>query len=203
MLILISGIIIGFLVAAPVGPTGILVINRTLKSGKKIGFISGIGAALADTLYASFVSFSISIIINFLFNNQELIQATGSVFLAIVGYKTIRTVPKEKGKVSDHNYLITTFFLTLTNPLTLLAFIGIFASFGTAIYCREFTGAILLITGVFCGSCSWWFLLTIIVNRFKERMNEHVEILINRISGIIMILFGIASLINAAVKILT
>jgi threonine/homoserine/homoserine lactone efflux protein len=133
--ILIQGIIIGFSVAAPIGPIGVLCIRRTLAEGRVLGLVSGLGAASADGIYGLIAAFGLTAISDILIDQQHLLRLVGGVFLVVLGVRTLLTKPAEDAaRIEQRSGLIgaflSTFLLTLTNPLTILAFLAIFAGLG-------------------------------------------------------------------------
>jgi len=196
-----KGLIIGFSIAAPVGPIGILCIRRTLEYGRFVGFVSGLGAATADALYGLMAGLGLTIISNFLLGQQWYLQIIGSIFLCYLGVKIFISTPsqdsaKAKGNKPFKAY-ISTFLLTITNPVTILSFIAVFSGLGMNSNDTTSFG-FLLVLGVFLGSALWWLLLSsiagIIANKMKS--NSFSMKLINRFSGVVLLLFGINGLIN-------
>ena len=196
-----KGLIIGFSIAAPVGPIGILCIRRTLEYGRFVGFVSGLGAATADALYGLMAGLGLTIISNFLLGQQWYLQIIGSIFLCYLGVKIFISTPsqdsaKAKGNKPFKAY-ISTFLLTITNPVTILSFIAVFSGLGMNSNDTTSFG-FLLVLGVFLGSALWWLLLSsiagIIANKMKS--NSFSMKLINRFSGVVILLFGINGLIN-------
>ena len=131
MNLFLKGIILGFSIAAPVGPIGILCIRKTLQFGRFSGLFSGLGAAVADTIFAVIAAFGLTLISDALLAGQFWLRLVGGAFLLYLGWKTFFTKVLDKSqKISHTNLLhdfISTFFLTITNPMTILAFIAIFA----------------------------------------------------------------------------
>jgi threonine/homoserine/homoserine lactone efflux protein len=190
----IRGLIIGFSIAAPVGPIGILCIRRTLAEGRASGFLSGLGAATADALYGCVAGFGLTVISAFLIDQRAWIQLIGGVFLLALGIKTLKSAPAEhaagasgQGVVASY---VSTFFLTLTNPMTILSFAGIFAALGVAETGGNLSAAAQLVLGVFIGSAAWWLLLSGGVGLVRERLSSGLLAWTNRLSGIILVIFG-------------
>src|SRR5579872_4215340 len=149
----IKGLIIGFAIAAPVGPIGILCINRSLHDGFKVGLLTGLGAALADGTYGLVAGFGLTALSSLLIHHQIWIRIIGGIFLLYLGIKLILTPPKirEKNNNSDKkpwHALVTTYFLTLTNPATILSFVAVFAGLGLGTIHPEFFHAIILVVGI-------------------------------------------------------
>lgn len=192
---LVKGIILGFSIAAPVGPIGILCIRRTLQYGRLSGFFSGLGAAVADTLYGAIAAFGLSVISNFLLETQTWLRILGGLFLVLLGLRTFfakatETVTKVSHKTIFTDF-ISTFFLTMTNPMTILSYIAIFASLGLSGIGHMHLDAMTLIIGVFLGSAFWWLILSEGITLFKKKINLSIMQSINRVAGSIIILFGL------------
>jgi threonine/homoserine/homoserine lactone efflux protein len=197
---LLRGLVIGFSIAAPVGPIGVLCIRRTLADGWVSGLVSGLGAASADALYGSVAGFGLAFISNFLVNQQVWLRLIGGVFLCYLGLKTLLAKPAEHASVGKDGDLLaayaSTFFLTLTNPLTIISFAAIFAGLGLAAARGNYGSAGILVLGVFTGSASWWLLLSGTVGIFRSRFKPALLKWVNRISGAIIIGFGIFALLS-------
>ena len=194
------GLIIGFSIAAPVGPIGVLCIRRTLASGRAIGLISGLGAATADALYGSIAGFGLTFISNILVSHQVWLRIIGGLFLCYLGITTFMAKPAQsaaaaatgKGLVGAY---ASTFFLTVTNPLTILSFAAIFAGLGVASAGSNYITSGILVLGVFLGSALWWLLLTSSINILKGKFSDRSLVWVNKISGLIILTFGIVSLL--------
>jgi len=195
------GLIIGFSIAATVGPMCILCIQRTLSRGYLYGLVSGLGVATADAVYGSVAGFGLTVIATFLVSQQGWVRVIGGLFLIYLGLKTILTRPAERAAAaaSANNFLgayVSTFLLTLTNPLTILSFAAIFAGLGVVGASNGYLAAVLVVLGVFLGSASWWCLLTGGINLLRERFTPQWLLWINRISGAIITLFGLIILLS-------
>ena len=199
----IRGLIIGFSIAAPVGPIGVLCIRRTLSDGRTSGFLSGLGAATADALYGCVAGFGLTVISGFLVDQRFWIQLIGGIFLLALGIKTLRSVPAERAAAASGTGLAasyaSTLLLTLTNPMTILSFAGIFAALGVADTGGDFSAAALLVLGVFVGSAAWWLILSGGVGLLREKLSSGVLRWTNRLSGAILLVFGILAVWQAAV----
>jgi threonine/homoserine/homoserine lactone efflux protein len=192
--------IIGFSIAAPVGPIGILCIRRTLAEGPTSGLISGLGAATADAIYGFIAGFGLTFISNLLISQQIWFRLLGGGFLCYLGIKTFFTSPlkqssslKGRGLISAY---ISTFFLTLTNPITILSFMAIFAGLGVGSMSKGYIPAGLLVAGVFIGSALWWLFLSKGVGLLGKKFNLAGLRWTNRISGIIITAFGVLALLS-------
>lgn len=197
---LFKGLLLGFSIAAPVGPIGVLCIRRTIADGRAAGLLSGLGAATADALYGCVAGFGMVLISNFLVSQQTWIRLIGGAFLCYLGIKTLLTKPaaepaavKRKGLLGAY---ASTFFLTLTNPMTILSFAAVFAGLGLADSNGSYSSAGILVLGVFCGSAAWWLILSSVVGLFREKFNLTALKWVNRISGIVILAFGIYALFS-------
>lgn len=203
--IFLQGLIIGFSIAAPVGPIGVLCIRRTLTEGRLSGFVSGLGAATADAVYGSIAGFGLTFISRFLIEQSQSLRLIGGGFLIYLGIRTFLARPKsisapDSSTLSNVNLTgnyLSTFILTLTNPLTILSFAAIFAGLGIgSTSTGGYSSALILVIGVFLGSGAWWFLLSGIVGLVRHRFNPKMLIWVNWISGVIIIIFGVVALIT-------
>ena len=196
----VRGLIIGFSIAAPVGPIGVLCMRRSLANGRTCGLISGLGAATADAVYGCIAGFGLTSISDFLLQGQMWLRLIGGFFLCFLGVKTFLAKPSEKTASAKGNGLLgayaSTFFLTLTNPVTILSFAAIFAGLGLGSVSGNYFSSALLVIGVFIGSALWWLILSTTVNAFRERITSSALRWVNRIAGTILITFGIISLFS-------
>lgn len=193
---LFRGIILGFSIAAPVGPIGVLCIRRTLAAGRATGFISGLGAATADAIYGSIAGFGLTFISSALLGQQALLKLVGGAFLCYLGLKTLLAKPVAGPTTAIGNGLVgaylSTFFLTLMNPLTIFSFAAIFAGLG--VLNADYFSAAKLVIGVFLGSSLWWFLLSGGVSTFRSQFDLHALRWVNWLSGVIIAGFGLFAL---------
>lgn len=196
-MIFLRAFLIGISIAAPVGPIGVLCIRRTLSNGKLAGFLSGMGAATADMVYGAIAAFGLTVITNLLVENAFWLKLIGGLFLLYLGIKTFFEKPADRAAQAKQggyfSMYLSTFFLTITNPITILSFAAIFA--GTMIG-QNIGSPLLVVAGVFAGSASWWLALSFGVGLMRDKLNQTHMTWINRISGTIIILFGIFALIN-------
>jgi threonine/homoserine/homoserine lactone efflux protein len=197
---LLRGLMLGFSIAAPVGPIGVLCIRRTLAEGRPSGFISGLGAASADAIYGSIAAFGLAFISSFLVSQQFWLRLIGGGFLCYLGIRTILARPSQQAAASRGNGLIqayvSTFLLTLTNPMTIISFAAVFAGLGLANTSGNYASARILVLGVFLGSALWWLLLSGGVGIFRDRFNAQGMQWVNRISGVIITAFGLLALFS-------
>jgi threonine/homoserine/homoserine lactone efflux protein len=209
LLIFLKGLLIGFSIAAPVGPIGILCIRRTLAEGRASGFVSGLGAATADAFYGSVAGFGLAFISSFLISQGTWLRLLGGAFLIYLGVKTLLARPAVSSAGEPallptgglFGAYASTFFLTLTNPLTILSFAAVFAGLGIGSRSSgEFLSAGLLVLGVFAGSGAWWFTLSSAASWMRTRLSGRGLLWINRISGLIILGFGLAALGSLLLK---
>jgi threonine/homoserine/homoserine lactone efflux protein len=198
---LLLGILIGLMVAVPVGPLGLLCLNRSLATGRLYGLVSGLAVATADALAAGMVALGISLISGFLTDHQVLLRLVGGVFLCYLGWKIYRTEPKLQQSVSNnvHSLLgvfITTVLLTFSYPVTILSFIAIYAGWGVESLSGHYFGAALLTLGVFIGSSLWWIALFVGLTVFHDRFSLGVLAWIHRVSGAVIAGFGCVILLS-------
>ncbi len=190
-----EGIIIGFAIAAPVGPIGVLCIRRTLAEGRISGFVSGLGAATADAVYGSVAALGLTFVTNLLVGGESWLRLVGGAFLVFLGMRTFLAHPAERAAPAGRSGLLgdyaSTLFLTLTNPTTILSFAAIFAGLGAGGASGDVLSAMLLVPGVFLGSVMWWFVLSGAVGLFRSKLSTRGLHWVNRVSGSVIATFGV------------
>jgi len=188
----LKGLAIGFAMAVPVGPVGLLCIRRTLNYGLRIGLLSGFGAALADALFALVAAAGLAALPDFLLAVETELRCAGGVFLVLLGAWTFRKRQQsERTTRRAHGAIATTFLLTLTNPMTLLAFLGFFVTFGVSVTGGLLLGVAVLVGGVFLGSGLWWSLLCVGIGEIRHRIDDDLLLWINRGSAVAIAGFGV------------
>ena len=197
--LLIGGIIVGLMIAMPVGPVNILCIRRTIGAGWRSGVISGLGAAAADMLYGGIAGFSITLVIQFLVREQFWIRLLGGILLVVIGIFYFFKRPaaldaRLQDRESAYSDIRSTFLLTLTNPTTVLSFVALLAALGMGAQ-RHWWLTVFLVGGIFCGSMMWWIVLSVIVNHFRDRFNDRLLLLMNRFAGVAIGGFGVATFV--------
>jgi len=195
----IRGLVFGLAIAAPVGPIGLLCIRRTITDGRLVGFISGLGAATADALYGSVAALGLQVLSALVFSLHTALQIVGGIALIWIGLTTMlaRPVPVSVQPTPTRRRLLSaylsTLLLTLANPATILIFTVIFAGLGAV---GKGGIGLVLVVGVACGSALWWTILSSGVSLMRQRVTVPVLRLINLVSGLVIIGFGVTALLS-------
>lgn len=197
---IIQGMLIGIIVAVPVGPLGLLCINRALAMGALCGLFSGLGVASADALAALMAALGISFVSNVITEYQTFLRLAGGVFLCYLGWQIYCTTPKAPSAAKSVNGLMnaygTTFFLTFSNPVTILSFIAIYAGWHVPSLQGKYLAAALLAFGVFLGSALWWIGLFIGINLSHGKFSLQTLGWVHRVSGALILGFGLVVLLS-------
>jgi threonine/homoserine/homoserine lactone efflux protein len=213
ILTILSGVVIGLIVAAPIGPVNLICIRRTLAFGPVNGFVSGLGAALGDGAFAIITAFGLTAVAQFIEGFYLILQIAGGALLLFFGWKTYMTEPKPRSERDDRlmhegeesslaHSIVSTFALTITNPATLFGFAALFAGLGgLAGNVTSFMQASVVVCGVVAGSMLWWFTITTIVGLFHAKIDAQVMRIINHASGIAVTAFGIAVIGHVVMKV--
>ncbi len=200
LITLLKGIAVGIVIALPVGPVGVLCVRRTLFEGPSYGFVSGLGAAAADTIFGIIAGFGLTIVRDWMLRYQDWFGAAGGLFLLYVGIKALVQAsdaePEPLAGEARFTAFVSTFALTITNPITILAFAGIFAKVGVNSG-AELIGIGVLVAGVFAGSLLWWLGLSFGMAWVRRLAGTLHLVWLDRISGAILTLSG-AGLLAAA-----
>jgi threonine/homoserine/homoserine lactone efflux protein len=195
----IKGLVIGFALAAPVGPIALLCIQRTVARGRPSGLISGLGAAAADALYGLVAAFSISMISSLLLEHRLVLKMLGGIVLIILGIRTFRSQPRERAVSPRWHGLFGDFLssaaLTLTNPMTFVAFAAVFASAGLAHVGDNRAPAGWIVLGVLIGSLLWWTALVLGTHAVRGHFDAPRLILLNRVAGVFIVIIGMVYLL--------
>ena len=193
MYVLLKGLAIGFFIAIPVGPVAILCIQRTLTRSKRHGLISGLGAATADAVYGAVAAFGLTMVSEFVQAHRTPFRLAGGLILCLLAVRTFFVkIPKQPRQVNSAIHatnFVSTFLLTLMNPLTILAFMAIFTGSGLG-HCEQEEAA-RLILGVFLGSSLWFLSLSFLAGQFKNVVNEDHMDVINKIAACLILAFGL------------
>ena len=215
LLLIFSGIVMGLVAAVPIGPVNIICVRRTFAFGPLNGFVSGLGAAIGDGVFAAITGLGLTWIAQLIEGYATIIELIGGAMLVIFGVLAFRAsftsqieaegteAAQDGGGRTLVRAIASTFALTITNPATLLAFTAMFAGLGgLAGGAGSYGDATFVVAGVVAGSASWWLVLTSLIGLFHTRIESSTMRLINRISGVLVGIFGLAVLINLAVKFL-
>ena len=198
----IRGLLIGLMASIPLGPIGVLCIQRTLSKNHRAGFVSGLGAATADTIFATVAFFSLTFVMAFIQEHLVQIKALGGICVIIVGMRIFLTNPviqirrNRAGKTNLWQDYLSVFLITLANPAFILVFVALFATFG---FSNEILGALngtAMIVGVFCGASAWWFILTFTVNLVRKKFRPRHLLWMNRIAGAIIVVLGAVAILS-------
>ncbi|MBI3140610.1 MAG: LysE family transporter [Rhodocyclales bacterium] len=189
----LKGAAIGFAVAAPVGPIGVLCIQRTLAHGRACGFASGLGAAVADAAYGAIAAFGLAALAQLLVGQQAWVRLIGGALLLVLGARALLARPAAMDGNGERMALprafASTLALTLTNPATILSFAAIFAGIGLMEAGAPTSAAAALVAGVFAGSAAWWLILSGLTGLLRERLAPHLR-WVNLASGLTLVAFG-------------
>jgi threonine/homoserine/homoserine lactone efflux protein len=197
--IFIQGMIIGLTLAVPVGPISLVCIHRTITAGRLHGILSGLGVATADSFYAAVSILGLTIISGLILSNQVIFRCLAGIILILIGIRVFLSVPAGVNTVPEHETYHKDFLsllaVALANPLTLLFFIAILPGFGVMVHSTEPFSAAGFVAGVFFGSMTWWILLCGSVGSVRSRISTGLLQMINRISGLMILCFGIGLLV--------
>lgn len=203
---IIKGIIIGLFISVPLGPIGMLCIQRTLNRGRKYGIITGLGATTSDLVYTVITLFFLSFVIDIVEQNRYIIQLVGSIILIGFGIFIYRSHPSTQPKPNEpsrHSLFgdfISSFGLTFSNPLVLFVLIAVFARFEFVSSQTTLWISIIGISSILCGALLWWSTLTFLVSRFRNKLNMRGLKILNQITGIVIMLIGCVGVILSLMK---
>ncbi len=202
----IEGAVIGFVIAVPVGPAAALCIRRSITVGAMAGYLTGVGAALGDAVFGAVAAFGLSFVEQFVLLHEAWLRGIGGVVLAFMGSTTMRHRPRTVGdpvrddrehRVATHfHYTTSTFFITVFNPLTVMAFGAAFAGRNLAGVGASLPDAALLVAAVFCGALAWWTVLCSAAVALRARFTGLGMLWLNRISGAVILAFGLLALVS-------
>jgi threonine/homoserine/homoserine lactone efflux protein len=188
-----QGLVLGFSIAVPVGPIGVLCLRRSIAEGALVGFLCGLGAATADAIYGAIGALGLTLVTDVLVRQQVWLALLGGLFLCYLGVKTGLSQPAQTAARNEAaswaGAFGSTLLLTLTNPMTILSFAGLFASFGLGSGKNSWSAVTLFVTGVFAGSAAWWLVLSVGAWRLASRFGVRQLQWLNRSSG--AVLFGL------------
>lgn len=196
-----KGAVMGFSIAAPVGPIGVLCIRRTISHGMLNGLVSGLGAATADGCYGIIAAAGLTTLSSLLVDNQVLLRVAGGAFLLYLGIKTLFSKPSITASGDDRpqpGQLVkaysSIFALTITNPMTIISFTAIFAGLGIGSSAGSIGGAVIMVAGVFSGSAAWWLILSGSFGLVRRKVNRGMMLWVNRVSGVVISTFGVLAI---------
>lgn len=198
----LKGMFCGLVIAAPVGPVGILTVKRTLQTGLLVGLVSGLGAATADTIYGVVAAFGLRFVADFMLDHSQWLRLAGGTLMIAVGLYELLAPPRETGGRrpltvnSVAGWYGTTFLLTITNPITILSFGAVFMVAEAVVQAGQLSAAWTLIGGVFCGSALWFGSLAGFSRMFRHTIDVHGLRAVSRVSGVLVILFGAIVLLS-------
>lgn len=201
LFLFIKGIVAGFIIAAPIGPVGILCIQRTLAKGMAMGLAPGVGGAVADTIFGAVAAFGLTFIAEFLLRHDQWMRLGGGILLLILGAHgclkrhaaMAPAPPSVRGAAGD---AVSAFLLTVTNPMTILTFSPVFLAVGAVVAKDDRPAAWTLILGVLVGSCIWWLILCALAELFRRKINSARIVIIHRVSAGFILLFGVIVLLS-------
>jgi threonine/homoserine/homoserine lactone efflux protein len=200
--ILLKGVLLGLAVSMPLGPIGIILINRTIKRGFLSGFFSGLGLGTADTLLAVLAALGFTVIISFIQEERYIITILAGLIVIGVGIKVFLSNPVKEFRARDKSDkslwrdFYSVFVLSITNPYTILIFVAFFSGIHLNSNIRPVLVPFFLIPGVFIGAMSWWFSLSYFLSRFKRKIRLRAIVKINKLGGIVIIIIGVLLLLS-------
>ncbi|MBQ6033551.1 MAG: LysE family transporter [Prevotella sp.] len=208
--VMLKGMFIGMLASAPMGPVGVLCIQRTLNKGRWYGFITGVGAAFSDIIYALLTGLGMSFVMNLVQNehNRFYLHISGSIILLLFGIYCWKSDPTKKIHISGHqkgslwHNGITAFLVTLSNPLIILLFMASFAQLGFVIPDHPIEMALGYLS-IFAGALLWWYGLTWLVDKIRGIFNNEGIQLINKVIGSVVIIFSLVILFGTLFNLYT
>ena len=213
LVLILSGVIMGLIAAVPIGPVNLICVRRTFAYGPLNGFVSGLGAALGDGIFAAVTGLGLTWVSQLIEGYTAIIELIGGALLVYFGFRTFMAPvlarvdcagdgKPDRGGTSLARAIASTFALTVTNPATLLAFTVMFAGLGgLAGGAGSYLDATLVVAGVVGGSTAWWLVLTTVIGLFHARIDDSAMKTINRVTGLLVALFGAAVLINLVLKV--
>ncbi|MBR5018424.1 MAG: LysE family transporter [Bacteroidales bacterium] len=204
----IKAILIGLGASIPLGPLGIMCIQKTLSKGRWAGFAVGLGSTVADTFYASIALFSVTFINEFLERNSSWVMLIGGIVILLIGLqialknpiKDLRRPNAGAIKTRHAQEALRGFLMTITNPGALVLMFGLFAFVRLDLTDATTSSVLLVLAGIFVGTAGWWFLLSSGINLFRKRFRLRQMLIINRISGIVIALLGLASVVEGLIQ---
>ena len=195
--VFVKGLIIGFALAAPVGPVAAVLVQRTTNRGLRAGLFSGLGSSTADLLYGTAAAFGASFVTDFFLEHGTWLQRVGGAILVLLGLRLFFSRPPRERLAAGNRTgslardFLSTFLLTFTNPMTFLAFTAIFATMGLGASRRESILTAELIGGLSAGALLWWWMLALTVHAFRRKFTYGKLVWVNRITGVFVVGVGV------------
>lgn len=201
--LVLKGLVIGFVIAVPAGPVAMMCVHRSIEEGHLRGIATGIGAALGDTVFGALAALGIGYVSEVIANEQVSLRLGAGVVLCVLGAVTFLRRPRFGVFVEDHISLISAFAggfaLTLANPITILAFLAVFSALGVNELIATRADAAALIFGLLVGATAWWMALAGGSSLFRDRFSEKGLVTVTRVSGLVIVGFGVAALVDGFV----
>lgn len=203
---LIKGFIVGLGASIPLGPLGVLCVQKTLSKGRNSGLITGLGASVSDTFYAAISLLGLAFIQDVIHQNREWVMLVGGLIIILIGLKVYLTNPIKQIRQKNTNKkhiedFFEALFMTMTNPGAIFLILGLLAAVGINIGDDvEKVSVVTILWGVFIGSAAWWFTLSTTINVFRKKFRLKQLIMINRISGIVIAVLGIISMCDGLLE---
>jgi threonine/homoserine/homoserine lactone efflux protein len=211
LVLIMSGVVMGLVAAVPIGPVNLICIRRTFAFGPLNGFVSGLGAALGDGVFAAIMGLGLTWVAQLINGHTMIIELFGGAMLVYFGFRTIMAPPTprwdegerpEDGGTTLVRAIASTFVLTITNPVTLGTFALMFTGLGgLAGGAGSYFDASLVVAGVVGGSVGWWLVLTTVIGLFHAKIDARAMQIINRVTGVLVLLFGAAVLVHLGLKV--
>ena len=200
MIYLIAGLIIGFFVALPVGAAAVLCINRSIQDGFKAGFFTGLGVAIADLVYGFLAVFGLFAISGETLESQPVLRLAGALCIMFLGCRLMSQTPISSNQnlhqITTLKGIITGFIVTISNPMTIIAFVAALSYVNYLIEQINYIRSSLIVVGIFLGSLSWWTILSVISIKLRENLTSKFMRNVNLSSGILIFIFGIFIVIS-------
>ena len=204
---LLKGFIVGLGASIPLGPLGVLCVQKTLSKGRNSGFITGLGASFSDTLYAAIALLGLAFIENLIDKNKDIVMIIGGAIIIYIGIRIFFTNPIKQIRQKNTNKkhvqdFIEAFLMTVTNPGAIFLILGLLAAVGININDNEVRPSVVVILlGVFMGTVTWWFTLSTGINVFRKKFRIRQLVMINRVSGAIMGVLGVIAMFDGIIEV--
>ena len=204
---LLKGFIVGLGASIPLGPLGVLCVQKTLSKGRNSGFITGLGASFSDTLYAAISLLGLAFIENLIDKNKDIVMIIGGAIIIYIGIRIFFTNPIKQIRQKNTNKkhvqdFIEAFLMTVTNPGAIFLILGLLAAVGININDNEVRPSVVVILlGVFMGTVTWWFTLSTGINVFRKKFRIRQLVMINRVSGAIMGVLGVIAMFDGIIEV--